>query len=62
MAEKKATVASGADPNAQQLRQRIVPGSTVPGAPVPYEQDELKIHGLKKVHSGIWTCAPGIRC
>lgn len=49
MADQKATVASGADPNGQQLRQRAVPGSSAPGAPVQYQQDEQKIHGKKKV-------------
>jgi hypothetical protein len=49
MADYKATVASGADPNGQQLRQRNVP-ATASGAAVPYQQDEQKIHSKKKVH------------
>ncbi|KAI0143244.1 dolichyl-phosphate-mannose-protein mannosyltransferase [Pestalotiopsis sp. NC0098] len=51
MADFKATVASGADPNGQQLRQRNVPGSAAPGVAVPYQQDEQKLHGKKKEQS-----------
>jgi hypothetical protein len=48
MADHKATVASGADPNGQTLRQRV-PGSTAPGATARPELDEKKYHGQKKV-------------
>jgi hypothetical protein len=51
MADKRATVASGADPSGQTLRQRNVPGSAPSGPPPPYELEEKKLHGKKKVHA-----------
>jgi hypothetical protein len=50
MADNKATVVSGADPNGQTLRQRNVPAAAAAaGAPAHLQQDEKKIHGKKKV-------------
>lgn len=50
MADKKAAVASGADPAGDAARRRNVPGAT-PGALAQQpELDEKKIHGKKKVY------------
>lgn len=51
MADKKAAVASGADPAGDAARRRNVPGSATPGtlAQQP-ELDEKKVHGKKKVY------------
>ena len=49
MADNKATVASGADPNGQGLRQRNIPGTPVTVPAQQLEVDEKKIHGKKKV-------------
>ncbi|KAK8107726.1 protein o-mannosyl transferase [Apiospora kogelbergensis] len=51
MADNKATVASGADPNGQGLRQRNIPGTPVTVPAQQLEVDEKKIHGKKKESS-----------
>ncbi|KAI1418203.1 glycosyltransferase family 39 protein [Hypoxylon sp. FL1857] len=49
MADKKAAVASGADPAGDAARRRNVPGATTPGALAQQpELDEKKVHGKKK--------------
>ncbi|KAK6845146.1 dolichyl-phosphate-mannose--protein mannosyltransferase [Apiospora arundinis] len=51
MADNKATVASGADPNGQGLRQRHIPGTPVTVPAQQLEVDEKKLHGKKKESS-----------
>ena len=58
MADKKAAVASGADPAGDAARRRNVPGPITPGAPAQQpEVDEKKVHGKKKVqaHQILWA-------